>query len=210
MTGKLMSSHPNIALAILAAGRASRFGGRKLEAMIDDAMIGTMTAARLSALDFGARLVVVDPAHIALIEQFAKLGFKSVANDQPDAGLSRSVSLAAQAAQNSNADALLICLADMPNVPAEHIAEMIEALGDGTRVIAASVQSIAMPPALFPRAHFPRLAALSGADGAKPLLTDAILIEADAWSMADVDTVEDLATLTRSYPPSKAQPRDPS
>jgi molybdenum cofactor cytidylyltransferase len=205
-----MSQYPNITLAILAAGRASRFGGRKLEAMLDGQMIGTMTAARLAVLDFGARLVVVDPAHIALIEQFAKLGFKSVANDQPGMGLARSVSLAAQAAQNSDAAALLICLADMLNVPPEHIMAMIEARGDGARVIASSVQGTPMPPALFPRAHFPRLAALSGADGAKPLLTDAILIEADAWSMADIDTPEDLARLTRSYRPSKARPQDPS
>lgn len=205
-----MPPHPNITLAILAAGGASRFGGRKLEALLDGQMIGTMTAARLAGFDFSARLVVVDPAHAVLIDQFAALGFTAIANDQPDAGLSRSVSLAAQAAQNTDAQALLICLADMPNVPAEHIAAMINALGDGTRIIASSVQGTPMPPALFPRAHFPKLAELSGGEGAKLLLAGAMLIAADAWSMADVDTVEDLAALTRLYRPSKAQPQDPS
>jgi molybdenum cofactor cytidylyltransferase len=200
---------PNIALAILAAGRGSRFGGRKLEAMLDGQMIGTMTARRLGGLGFSTRLVVSDPAHKSLIDQFVALDFALIANDQPGMGLARSVSLAAQAAQNSDAAALLICLADMLNVPPEHIMAMIEARGDGARVIASSVQGTPMPPALFPRAHFPRLAALSGADGAKPLLTDAILIEADAWSMADIDTPEDLAALTRSYRPSKARPQDP-
>ena len=38
-----MPSPLNITLAILAAGRASRFGGRKLEAVIDGVMMGTMT-----------------------------------------------------------------------------------------------------------------------------------------------------------------------
>ena len=205
-----MPSPANIALAILAAGRGSRFGGRKLEAVIDDVMIGTMTAARLATLDFGARFVVANPAHTALIEAFVALGFTAIANDQPHAGLSRSVSLAAQAAQNGDADALLICLADMPNVPAQHITAMANAFGDGTRVIASSVQRAAMPPVLFPRAHFARLAALSGSEGAKALLAGATLIEADAWSMADVDTVDDLAALTRLYRPSKARPQDPS
>jgi molybdenum cofactor cytidylyltransferase len=200
----------NIALAILAAGRGVRFGGRKLEAMIDGVMIGTMTAARLSGSDFGARFVVADPTHAALIDQFSALGFATIANDQPDVGLSRSVSLAAQAALATNADGLLICLADMPNIPVAHITAMVDAFGDTQRVIASSVQGIAMPPALFPRALWPRLAALSGGDGAKPLLADAMLIAADAWSMADVDTVEDLATISRSYQPSKAQPQDPS
>lgn len=205
-----MTDCGNIALAILAAGSASRFGGRKLEAVIDDVMIGTMMAARLAALDFGARFVVANPAHIALINQFKALGFTAIANDHPDAGLSRSVSLASQAAQSSDADALLICLADMPNVPSEHITAMIHAFGDAPQVIASSVQGIAMPPALFPRAHFPRLAALSGGEGAKSLLEGATLIEADAWLMADIDTPADLAAITRLYRPSKAQRQDPS
>jgi molybdenum cofactor cytidylyltransferase len=205
-----MTDCANIALAVLAAGRASRFGGRKLEAMIDGAMIGTMTAARLAGIDFSARLVVADPAHTVLINAFAALGFRVVVNDQPEAGLSRSVSLAAQAAQKSDADALLICLADMPNVPTEHITAMACAFADSPRVIASATQGVAMPPALFPRSHFPRLAALSVGEGAKPLIAGATLIDAEAWLMADVDTPEDLAAITRLYRPSKAQHPDPS
>lgn len=205
-----MTDCGNIALAILAAGRGARFGGRKLEAMIDGAMIGTMTAARLAGFDFNARLVVVDPAHIALIDQFKALSFTAIANDQPDAGLSRSVGLAAQAALANNADGLLVCLADMPNVPVAHITAMVGAFGDAPQVIASSVQGVAMPPALFPRAHFARLTKLSGRDGAKAMLADAMLIEANAWSMTDVDTAEDLEALSRLYQPSKAQLQDPS
>jgi molybdenum cofactor cytidylyltransferase len=200
----------NVALAILAAGRGSRFGGRKLEAMIDDQLIGTMTAARLGGLNFGARFVVADPTHAALIDQFSALGFATIANDQPDVGLSRSVSLAAQAALATNAEGLLVCLADMPNVSVVHITAMVDAFGDAQRIIASSVEGIATPPVLFPRASLPKLTKLSGRDGAKAMLADAMLIPADAWSMADVDTAEDLATLSRSYQPSKAQPLDPS
>jgi molybdenum cofactor cytidylyltransferase len=205
-----MTACGNITLVILAAGRASRFGGRKLETIIDGVMIGTMTAVRIAGLDFKARFVVADPAHCALIEAFATLGFSAVANDRQDAGLSRSVSLAAQAAQESDADALLICLADMPNVPFAHITAMVRAFGVSPCVIASAVKGIAMPPALFPRPHFPRLAALSGGEGAKALLAGAMLIEADAWSMADVDTPEDLKAITRAYQPAKAPFPDPS
>lgn len=190
----------NVALAILAAGQGSRFGGRKLEATINDQMIGTMTAARLGGLNFGARFVVADPTHGELSEKFAALGFALVANDQSAAGLSRSVSLAAQAAKNTKMQALLICLADMPNVPPEHIAEMVAALGNGTRAISSSLDEMPMPPALFPRALWARLEILSGGEGAKPLLADAILIKADAWSMADVDIVEDLAAIADAWP----------
>jgi molybdenum cofactor cytidylyltransferase len=199
----------NITFAMLAAGRGSRFGGRKLEVMIEGAMLGTLTANRLGAFDFGARVVVVDPAHTALIGAFAALGFKSVANDQSDLGLSHSVGLATKAAQENGADGLLICLADMPNISNGHIAAMLHAFADTPRIIASSVQAIAMPPALFPGAHFATLTALSGGLGAKALLADAMLIEADPWSMLDVDTPEDLAVVSRSYPPAKAPCQDP-
>jgi molybdenum cofactor cytidylyltransferase len=190
----------NLALAILAAGRGSRFGGRKLEAKIDNQLIGTITAARLGGLNFGVRFVVADPTHHELIDAFVGLDFTLVANDQSAAGLSHSVSLAVQAVQNTKMQALLICLADMPNVSLEHIAAMVAALGSETRVISSSLEGTPMPPALFPRAQWPRLEILSGGEGAKPLLADAILIEADAWSMADIDTPEDFAAIADGWP----------
>lgn len=201
---------PGIVLAILAAGRGARFGGRKLEALVGGAMLGTITAARLSTVDFAARLVIADPAHARLIKAFAALGFNTVANDQPEAGLSRSVSLAAQAAQQHGADSLLICLADMPNVSVAHVTAMLRCFAQAPRVMGSSCEGAAMPPALFPRGDLARLAAFSGDQGARGLLSTATLIEADAWTLADVDTAEELSEVSRLYQPAKALCQDPS
>ncbi len=194
-----------IALVMLAAGAASRFGGRKLEALLGGEMVGTMTAKRLLSLNFVEKFAVCDPADTALIAAFDALGFTLLPNDQPALGLSHSISIAAQVA---DVDALLICLADMPNVPLSHIQALLDAF-DG-QIIASVCNGVAMPPALFPRSQFAALIALSGADGARALLTDATTIEADAWSLADIDTREDLDEISRSYQPSKAHTPYPS
>jgi molybdenum cofactor cytidylyltransferase len=197
-----------IVLAILAAGSASRFGGGKLEAMISGERLGLITARRLQGFDFGAYYAVCNPADKVLTEGFALLGFELIANAQPDLGLGHSVSLAAQAADSAGMAGLLICLADMPNITAAHIEAMIAAYGDHT--IASSAGGATMPPALFPRSLFPRLMALTGDAGARTLLADAILIKADASTLADVDTVEDLARVSAGYRLPTAPCPDPS
>jgi molybdenum cofactor cytidylyltransferase len=199
---------PTIALAILAAGASSRFDGRKLEALLDGEMLGTLTAKRLASFNFVARFAVYDPTDTALAGAFAGLGFTLLPNGQPNLGLSYSIIIAAQASDITGIDALLVCLADMPNVPVEHIVAMVDAF-DG-RTVASLCGGVRMPPALFPRGAFAALTALSGSDGARAMLADAIIIEADAWSLADIDTREDLAVLSRSYRPSKAHNPYPS
>ena len=197
-----------IALVMLAAGAASRFGRRKLEALLGGEMVGTITAKRLLPLNFVEKFVVCDPADTILIAGFDALGFVSLPNDQPALGLSHSISIAAQGADIADIDGLLICLADMPNVPLSHIQALLDAFDD--QIIASSCNGVAMPPALFPRSQFAALIALSGAEGARALLTHATTIEADAWSLADIDTREDLDEISRSYRPSKAHTPYPS
>ena len=203
-----MPSPAKVALVMLAAGAASRFGGRKLEALLGEEMVGTITANQLLSLNFVEKFVVCSPADAALTAAFDVLGLTQIPNDQPSLGLSHSISIAAQAADIADVDALLICLADMPNVPLSHIQALLDAFD--AEIIASSCNGVAMPPALFPRSQFAALIALSGADGARALLTDATKIEADAWSMADIDTREDLDEISRSYRPSTTHTPYPS
>ena len=50
-----------------------------------------------------------------------------------------------------------------------------------------------MPPAIFPKSRFPELMALSGDQGARLLLRDAVGVLADQRILADIDTPADLA-----------------
>jgi molybdenum cofactor cytidylyltransferase len=198
----------SIALAILAAGAALRFGGGKLEVVIAGEKVGLITACRLQPFAFGARYAICNPGDKALAEGFGALGFDLIANAQPDLGLGHSVSLAAQAADIAGMAGLLICLADMPNITLGHIEAMIAAFGE--RTIASTTGSTAMPPALFPRSLFPTLITLTGDAGARTLLADAAKIEADGWTLADIDTREDLARISAGYQPPTAPSQDPS
>ncbi len=202
----------NIALAILAAGTASRFGGGKLEARLGDDMVGVVAARRLAGVQFVTRLAICNPADARLVGAFAALGFTIIDNEDPAAGLSRSIALAAEAAFAYGADGLMIALADMPNVSVSHIDAMIDAFAaDGNRrSVATSCAGAVSPPVLFAASDFAALIGLSGQAGAKAMLSRATLIEADAWAVADIDTRDDLARISRSYPPSTTQYPDPS
>lgn len=199
----------DIALAVLAAGQAKRFGDAKLDRLLGGELLGCVTAARLASLDFVARYAVIGNSHALINTRFASLGFTTIINDDPRAGLSRSLMLAVQAVQNTSAKALLISLADMPNVNVAHV-EHICKQADSDQIISSSCEALITPPALFPRKYWPQLQTLSGDSGARHLLASARLVPTDGWTLRDVDTLTDYAEISRAYPPAKAPCQDPS
>lgn len=203
-------AQPNIALVLLAAGASSRFGGRKLECSLGGDMVGLVTARRLVALPFAARIAICNSADVRLAEGFKHLGFSIVANDDVTAGMSGSIALAAATAAKLEVDALLIVLADMPNISVSHIQAMIDIHRAGAGRVATICAGTISPPALFASADFAALGALSGQAGARAMLSRATLVEAEEWAVADIDTREDLARISRSYPPSTTLFPDPS
>ena len=185
----------NIALAVLAAGAASRFGGRKLEALLGEEVIGALTAKRLVSIDFIYKLAICNMVDRRLIQNLTALKFSIITNLNPADGMSASISLAAQAAKALPVEGLLIILADMPSVTVEHIEAMISAFKPPMQTIASHHNGVAMPPALFPRAQFDALSKLSGPKGAQALLKNSLLIAANADDLIDIDTRDDFQVL---------------
>ena len=179
-------------LVLLAAGRSTRFGaGRhKLHQELAGRPLGVVAATTLAALPFRARVVVTAVGGL----NFEALGFREVVNDDPEAGMGRSVALGVEAADRLGAAAVLVALADMPCVTAAHV-ERLFATAGGAGVVASSDGHAAKPPALFTRDQFARLRALSGDVGARALLRDAALVVAPADELVDVDTAEELDQL---------------
>jgi molybdenum cofactor cytidylyltransferase len=182
--------HPKITAVLLAAGRGTRFGGNKLEAMFGGAMLGLHAARTLAGMGYGALFAVHNPSHTKLAAALSAEGFMLIDNDAPDAGLSHSLALAANAALATDADAMLICLGDMPFVTADHLRAIVAA-GDGV-VVASALDDIRMPPALVPRPLWPSLMAMTGDSGARHLLRTATAIQGTAALLADIDTRADL------------------
>jgi molybdenum cofactor cytidylyltransferase len=177
---------------LLAAGQGTRFGGNKLEALLDGEMLGLHAAQTLAGLGLERLVAVCNPGCSSLNTALAGLGFEIDVNMRPDAGLSFSLRIAVE--QAGDADALLIALADMPFVPASHFAALISA-NDAERSVASSLAGQKMPPALFPRAMFPALLAAEGDVGARGLLADGLAVEGNAAMLADIDTRADLALM---------------
>ena len=185
-----------IAAVLLAAGRGSRLGGNKLEAMLGDTMLGLHAARTLAGTGCGALFAVHNPAHAALAAALTAEGFTLIDNQNADAGLSHSLALAAEAALTTDAGALLICLADMPLVTPDHLSALLAAHRTySDRIIASQADGVRSPPAIFPRAMWGALASFGGDSGARRLLKDALCVNAPASLLIDVDTPAALAAI---------------
>lgn len=175
-----------LALALLAGGQGTRFGGAKLISLLNGKPLALHAAAMLAALPFAHRIAVTGPD----VPDLATLGYTCIPLDPPGAPQARSVALGIAAAQAAGAQAVLVALADMPLVPESHIRALARQF-DGDR-IATSANGVTMPPAIFGKAHFGALSALTGDRGGAMRLAGAPLVALDPDFALDIDRPEDL------------------
>jgi molybdenum cofactor cytidylyltransferase len=180
-----------IALVLLAAGHARRFGSPKLGEKLHDKMLVHHAAATLSLPDFSCKFAVVGQQSWGL-EAF---GFTLVSTKA--ATLSESLTAGITAAQRHKPRAIMIALADMPFTSFGHYQSLVDAF-DG-RCIASSNGASPMPPAIFGVCHFDSLCELQGDTGAKAILRTAPLVRADADELADIDTPAQLAAANQRW-----------
>lgn len=175
-----------IAVILLAAGRATRFGGGKLGADLCGRPVARHASDRLAALPATMRIAVCS-AHTPDLP-----GYRRLTLEPAGAPLSRSIAtgIAALNAMPGGADAVLFALADMPLVPAGHFTRLVENF-DGDRIATRS-EGRNMVPAIFGAMHFAALSALEGDRGAGALLRDAPAIELASACALDIDTREDI------------------
>ncbi|GAA3737303.1 molybdenum cofactor cytidylyltransferase [Sphingorhabdus rigui] len=186
----------DVAIVLLAAGNARRFGSDKLMADFEGAPLGLRAAHALASVAAGGHFAVCQP-DTPIAAHYKRLGFDIVDNPNPGIGLSGSLHLAVEAAMRTSAQALLIALADMPFVGAAHVEALIAACTDN--VVASFDGHQPMPPAIFPRSHWPDLLATAGDAGARHILADAEKIAAPAGTLCDIDTADDLAASKVSF-----------
>jgi len=184
-----------LAIAILAAGGGTRFGGGKLDAMLGGKRLGQYAVDAAQALG-RPKIVVGKPIPDFASEALALGEATLLKNKRAEEGLGTSVALAAMQAAAAGADALLLLSADMPLVRPETLAALVEAVGELPSCV-RHPDGHAGIPACFPPAWFPRLAALEGDKGAGALLRDAEVTTIDTAQdeLRDVDTVAELEKL---------------
>jgi molybdenum cofactor cytidylyltransferase len=182
-----MTGCADIAVAVLAAGQARRFGSDKLMAELDGAPLGLHIGRTLAQMEFGWCFAICAQGS-PIEQQYAALGFAVIENATPDSGQAGSLHLAVKAAEKTQASALLVVLADMPFVTARHIARIAASNG----LTASHDGNAPMPPALFPRSFWPELLATEGDTGARTLLGGAKIIMAPPKELHDIDLPADL------------------
>ncbi len=200
--GKAPRALPHIASLVLAAGRSTRMGHNKLLARLSDGrtMIEHTVDQVLAAT---ARPVLVVTGHDDAALRAALAGKPVSFVAAPDYGLGLAHSLRAGiAALPAETDAALICLGDMPLVPAAVLNQLVAAFApkEGREIVLPSFHGQRGNPVLWGRRFFEELQALSGDAGARQILhrhmafVAELPIQTDAV-LRDFDTPETLAAL---------------
>ncbi len=201
----MINQDKTVTAIILAAGRSSRMGRAKQLVTVDGVpmIVRAAQTALASAADevlvvTGAYADVVAAA-LAPAEAAAGGRLRFAHNADFANGQSTSVHAAVRALVDEVGAALFLPV-DQPFLPTTLLNALIAAWQDGARLAAAAIDGQPRgAPAIFDRALWPELLALTGDQGARPLLrrhAEAVsLVEVGASLLRDVDTPEDLAAL---------------
>ncbi|WGH78544.1 nucleotidyltransferase family protein [Jannaschia ovalis] len=184
---------PAPAILILAAGAATRMrGADKLLEEVDGTPL-ILRAAR-AACAVSPEVLIALPAEDR--SRRAWLGDSPARLiDVDDRAMSASIRAGVAACRS---DALLIHLADMPEIGAAELQAVSDAWRAGTAPILRATAADGTPgqPVVFDRALYPELRALEGDAGAKPLLprhpVERVALPGRA-ALTDLDTPEDWA-----------------
>jgi molybdenum cofactor cytidylyltransferase len=193
---------PRVTAILLAAGASRRMRGRdKLLEPLDDGRPALRAAAEAAlASQAEAVVVVLPPAAEARRAALAGLGVRIVEAADWAEGMAASLRAGLRAAAEA-ADAVVVMLADMPEVGPAEVDRLIAAFDPGEgREICRAVAADGAPghPVLFGRRFFETLAALTGDRGARDVLREAADFVTDVPSpgraaTVDLDTPEDWA-----------------
>lgn len=201
-----MSRQPNLHIAILAAGAATRFGRPKQLALLDGRPLLSHVLAHAIEVA-GSAVSVVLGANAAAIAPLVGRGSASlIVNRGWEEGVASSIRAAVQALPGA-CDGLMLLLADQVSVSGadlQHLADLWRRQPNS--VVAASYGGTTGVPAIFPRAVFPELLELRGDRGAQVVIrrNESRRVTVQLPSAAvDVDTADDLKRLigARQVPP---------
>ncbi len=189
---------PRIDIALLAAGASRRMRGRdKTLELVEGTPLLRLLAKRCEASEATATHVILPPDMPARAKALTGLSVHHIIATDARCGMAASLKSAVKAA--GAADALMIMLADMPQITTGHINRLIGEFISAPKpsiVRSTSEDGTAGHPVIFAARHFDALQNLSGDQGAKGLLEtqhkNTIFVKLDGnAAVTDLDTPED-------------------
>lgn len=194
-----------VAGVVLAAGASRRLGQPKQ--LVRDAHGETMVARAVRLLrEAGcAPIVVVTGAvHDAVADVFAgPTDVQLVHNAEWESGMASSIAAGITwlAADAQPAEAAIVMACDMPSVTAEHLVALRAPWESTGRCVASRYDEVLGIPALFPKADWTVLMALSGDRGARQYLNSAQALSVSLRNgNFDLDTPSDLERWRAHHP----------
>jgi len=183
---------------ILAAGSASRFGSTKQLAELDGVSLVARATATANDVCSDRTVVVVGHDTEAVTAELQGTRGFVIVNDDYSEGLGTSLARAVTSISHV-ASAVIVMLADQPDISSQHLENLIGAWNDGDcDIVTTTFAGTQGPPVLFSSTCFDDLRQLSGDAGGKHLFGDSrfnlatVVFEAAA---IDVDTEKDLRSL---------------
>jgi molybdenum cofactor cytidylyltransferase len=183
-------NHNRFAVIVLGAGLSSRFGkADKLGALVAGKPLSHHILSALHPFDWTCKTLVCQ-GRSAWVGAYVKAGFAIVENAEPERGMLSSLRLGVNGMADQSM--VMVCLADMPFVTADHIARLLS-LAASTKdcAVASQAADYRGPPAIFSAAELKKLPA-SGEGGARSLLAHALFIACPTDEVRDIDTNLDL------------------
>jgi len=177
---------------VLAAGKASRFGGDKLSAPFRGEPLLTHALRAAHAAPVSRVILVCTPA--LETSPWPDIETLHIASSEMSSSLKAGIAAAA------GADGAFVFLGDMPLVPPAIAGELAESLA-GNFAAVPRWQGTPGHPVLLAARAFPEIAQLTGDKGAGSLLKarkDVAFVDcADEGVLLDIDRAEDIARLER-------------
>lgn len=191
-----MQDRASVAIVLLAAGEASRFGSAKQIASIGERAMVRHCA--INALGTQAPVFVVTGAHrTAVVTALGGLHVALVHNPEWSAGMGASIARGVRAAHERSPTlrSVLIALADQPSISTEDLKILLsEHASAPDSIVASRFGTRVGPPCVFPISCFGDLENLSGPTGAYAVIeqhTDICRAVDMPGAALDIDTRED-------------------
>ena len=187
-----------IAAVVLAAGGSRRLGRAKQLVMHGGETLLERVVRVVREAGVAAVVVVLGAEYEAIRAAVDLSGVCVARNEDWAEGIAGSIHAGLRAVEEMapDADGVLVLTCDQPRLTAEHLRALVEEF-DPEGIAASEYAGGAGVPAIFPRAMFAELYALSGDKGARALLKEAERVARVDFpgGEVDVDTPEDLAGL---------------
>lgn len=194
---------PDVAIAILAAGRGSRLGGDTPKPLVELLGRPLVSWALDAATGSGLHPVVLIVGHHGnAVGDAAPEGVMVVRARRWRRGIARSLRAALEALDPwAQVGAVCVGLADQPLVGADAYRRLAEAYRGGAMLAVATYRGQRQNPVLLARSVWADAQRLDGDVGARALMGGDGVVEVDCTgtgSAADVDTLDDLRSAERA------------